>query len=838
VASAHPPRPRRGRLLVLLLAFAALASLYSVATPVFEGPDEIWHFAFASHLADGNGLPVLSAEQPNLLLRNAAHPPLYYLLVAALIAPIDRSDFPGEFHFNLASPHITPGSLSDRPNLLIHSAHEDWPYRQSVLAVHLGRLVSVALSVLTVWGVYAGSLRLVPGREDLALLAAALTAFVPQFVFGAATINNDALASAAGAWLLVALLELMRCVHGPGDAAELAFRGEREGNAPRGNASSRAWPEHPAAEPAFGGERDGRDAEAAFRGERREAARRGNDTMRGRAGPATSPRNAHSAGSDKGVGSDTREGSDDAAVWEDSPGRDGGPGSAMRGGSGHLWAMAGGVLLGAGLLSKLSMVILLPLPVAAVALAAWKARGQRTGLIARSLAALTLVYGVAALAAGWWFARNWLLYGDPLAWREWKVLSGAGRTGVTLAQFASDMVMLFGTFWADFGLRADRTWVWAFGVLTGVALLGLLRRWRRGDWPALNRAGLALGLLWLALLSVSMARYALVVINVHGRLLYPAITVAATVLALGLTGFGPRVGLWLARGAAGVLCLVTAGVPFALIGPAFARPVVARGELPLSAAPASASFGEALTLAGYSLGAARLAPGEALAVTSFWRLAPNAAAPADAHAVLALIRPDGVVLGRTEARLGSSVYPTSVWRPRDLVRLAVSVPTEARTDGPTVAEVVVGVRGDTATLMPGPHGDTVRLGRVAVASGAPCATPPNGGQTFGGLVRLAGYALDARGVTLCWVALQPIDADYTVFVHILERAGGLLDTGDGPPRDGLYPTSAWLPGEQVEDRHEVAIPDGASVEVGLYRLEDGARLPLDGSNATELRLAP
>jgi hypothetical protein len=44
-------RPRAA-LLALLLIFAALAGVYSLATPVFEGPDEIWHFAFASHLAD------------------------------------------------------------------------------------------------------------------------------------------------------------------------------------------------------------------------------------------------------------------------------------------------------------------------------------------------------------------------------------------------------------------------------------------------------------------------------------------------------------------------------------------------------------------------------------------------------------------------------------------------------------------------------------------------------------------------------------------------------------------------------------------------------------------
>jgi len=134
------------RLALLLLALSLLAGVYSLAIPIFEGPDEIWHFAFADRLADGGGLPVLNAADPNLLLRNGLHPPLYYLPVAAVIRGVDRSDFPAAFRFNLASPRITPGSTSDRPNLLIHPAREDFPYRQTTLAVHLGRLVSATQS--------------------------------------------------------------------------------------------------------------------------------------------------------------------------------------------------------------------------------------------------------------------------------------------------------------------------------------------------------------------------------------------------------------------------------------------------------------------------------------------------------------------------------------------------------------------------------------------------------------------------------------------------------------------------------------------------------------------
>ena len=191
-----------------MLRFVALALVYSLTVPLFEGPDEIWHYAFANHLASGGGLPVFDAAQPATFLRNGAHPPLYYALIAALIAPIDRADFPAEYRFNLASPRITPGASGTSPNLLIHTAREDFPFHNTALAGHLARLVSIALGTLTVVGVFYVARRLLRD-ERLALIATALVAFIPQFVYGAASVNNDALAAASATWLLYALLRLM-----------------------------------------------------------------------------------------------------------------------------------------------------------------------------------------------------------------------------------------------------------------------------------------------------------------------------------------------------------------------------------------------------------------------------------------------------------------------------------------------------------------------------------------------------------------------------------------------------------------------------------------------------
>ena len=66
-----------------------------------------------------------------------------------------------------------------------------------------------------------------------------------------------------------------------------------------------------------------------------------------------------------------------------------------------------------------------------------------------------------------------------------------------------------------------------------------------------------------------------------------------------------------------------------------------------------------------------------------------------------------------------------------------------------------------------------------------------------------------RDLTLYWQALAPLDADYTVFAHLLGEynpaTGGPVWAGhDGQPDGGHYPTTAWQPGEIILDVHPLA----------------------------------
>ncbi len=86
-------------------------------------------------------------------------------------------------------------------------------------------------------------------------------------------------------------------------------------------------------------------------------------------------------------------------------------------------------------------------------------------------------------------------------------------------------------------------------------------------------------------------------------------------------------------------------------------------------------------------------------------------------------------------------------------------------------------------------------------------------------------------LTLVWQGLRSMEEDYTIFVHLLGPDGRVHGQIDMWPVQGTYPTSAWLAGEQVEDRYLVPLdstaPSGSyQLEIGVYLLATNARLPI------------
>lgn len=195
---------RSGRALgVLVGVYLILGGIYLFTTPPFEKPDEEWHYAYVAYIATRGSLPPLVRDAAlNPAQQIAGHPPLYYALAAgaARLLGLNLSQPPPPNNPFWAYP--APGTVPDNKNLFIHSNADAYP------AVRLLRGLSLLLgaALLPFTFALARELRL---NSRPALLAAALIALHPQYLFIASSVSNDSLVSSLSAlalWLLLRAL--------------------------------------------------------------------------------------------------------------------------------------------------------------------------------------------------------------------------------------------------------------------------------------------------------------------------------------------------------------------------------------------------------------------------------------------------------------------------------------------------------------------------------------------------------------------------------------------------------------------------------------------------------
>ncbi len=117
---------------------------------------------------------------------------------------------------------------------------------------------------------------------------------------------------------------------------------------------------------------------------------------------------------------------------------------------------------------------------------------------------------------------------------------------------------------------------------------------------------------------------------------------------------------------------------------------------------------------------------------------------------------------------------------------------------------------------------------------------------FGEVLTLVGYdreplrAGEPWTLTLYWRVQQAPGRDYRVFVHLRnQQTGVVVAQVDATPGEGRYPTSLWMEGEFVTDRHTLSLPPdlrGSSyaVDVGLYIPMSGDYLEVGGARSLPL----
>jgi hypothetical protein len=452
--------------------------------------------------------------------------------------------------------------------------------------------------------------------------------------------------------------------------------------------------------------------------------------------------------------------------------------------------------------------------------------------------------------SGWWFVRNWMLYGDPTGTNMMLSIYG-GRRGWPLHLVLPEIFATFRSYWAAFAceLRFPQPVYWLFGLLVVLGLAGWARGWkatpRRERWIA------GLFLLWLGLDVVSWVRWNQITYAPLGRLFFQANAAIGALLGYGLARLTPRP-RWALAGVAGLLWALAVAGALTVVRPAFALPP----REPVPTAPDSGQpapevlFGDAIAdeyirVWGHELSARSVEPGQGLDVTLF----VQARHPITEDYALALqwvspVAGDDAALVNLNTIPGGGNYPTYAWQPGEVVvdRYRLVAPERVeRTQAWRVVAIFYRLSDGyrlPVTVAGQPGGDMLELGLVRVGESTEgregAGIPPDvlleASPVFGEAIRLDGVRVltesDALRVQVWWRATARLEKDYTVLVHLYDAEGALLAAGDAPPLRGGFPTSLWKPGDLVADEFVVSFDGGGEfVGLGWYDPITGARLP-------------
>jgi hypothetical protein len=204
------PASKHWHLLLILVTFALLCLLYSALVPLGETPDELAHYQYLIYL-DRVGRPPLTAAERQQAGYKGHEPPLYYLLLQKPTAFLHLAQLP---MLKLIDPDREPrhsiGSEAMLWDTVLHTSDESFPWQDTALAWHLLRALAIPFGMVTIVCSYAIARTLFPAQPVLAVAAAALNAFSPQFVYISAALNNDNLAVPLAGMSLWVLLRLAR----------------------------------------------------------------------------------------------------------------------------------------------------------------------------------------------------------------------------------------------------------------------------------------------------------------------------------------------------------------------------------------------------------------------------------------------------------------------------------------------------------------------------------------------------------------------------------------------------------------------------------------------------
>ena len=721
--------PSRRILILILILYTGLHGLYSWATPPYEASDEILHYPMIHYLSENNfALPPMNPDNPNADWRQqGAQPPLYHLLGALLIRPLDLSDLDTSRRVNA---HADIGFVLPDGNANMVMPTTTWD--GNVIAVYLLRLLSFMLSSGVIVVTYYTARELFPEQAYLWWGSAALTAFLPMFIFVGAAVNNDNLSNLMGNLLVLLLIRLWKAEKRPS--------------------------------------------------------------------------------------------------WRD-------------------YALIG-VVVGCGILSKLSIGVLIPFVAVILATLSWRFRDWRPFVVGGAVSG-----GLTIAIAGWWYWRNYVRYGDPTGLEAFLGMAGRRTVPADWGQIWAERESFLRAWWGFFGgmnVSMSGAVYTVFNLIGGIALLSalafLLVRVYRADWDRRQWGAVAITLLYPAIAFISYTRWTSLTPASQGRLLFITLSSVSLWMAVGLTWvWSHRLRSIVLTGTSAYFLTIALLAPFLFIRPLYTPPPAIDTIEPAITFHAPDEAGGAIGIANIDVQTPTVHPDEYVIITTDMQIV--APTRRNWSLFVHLLTPEGVRLAQRDMYPGQGLLLTSELEAGHAWENTIAVRIPPHTYAPTNLTVSLGwyhlPTGERMTIADGAdmHAlDTVRLQTHPSRFDVP--SPQS--ITFNRQAQLIGYDVDtlsvqrgtALDVTFYWRQVRPMREDYVVFAQVVDLATlTRYAASDAMPAEWTRPTTTWEADDIIIDPHTLTIaadtpPGTYALIMGMYRNQDGTitRLPIAGTD--------
>lgn len=196
-----------------------------------------------------------------------------------------------------------------------------------------------------------------------------------------------------------------------------------------------------------------------------------------------------------------------------------------------------GAFAGIGMLAKFQLGFFLPIIALCLALLSWRYRNMSIVIIGGLLSG-----GLTILIAGWWYFRNWQLYGDPTGVDAFLDVVGRQPASDVPTLISNEYESFLRTFWGMFGWVNVPMTSWIYLVFYGIAimaLIGLLIDIRPQSFRIWHSQQFVrwLAVIWVLVVLIALIRWSMLTTASQGRLLYAAIAPIGIGISSGLFSF-------------------------------------------------------------------------------------------------------------------------------------------------------------------------------------------------------------------------------------------------------------------------------------------------------------